>query len=230
VTLVRNLAIAVLVISVSALHATVTDAQPAFPETGRLEVSVGSLWVGRQVLGSTSANETTGAGGTFTLFNTSTELASLHGVEGRVGVRVWRGVEAAVEASYGKPPLRIAISNDTENAAQVTALETTRQITVGAAVIWSIPYRPLGGRLVPFVTAGAGLLRDVHETETLIDTGRYYQFGGGVKVLLVSRPSSFFKGLGARADVRAMVRLKGVAFDNAGHTSPAIAASVFVRF
>jgi hypothetical protein len=230
VTHVRSLATAVLVIGGSALQASAAHAQAASPEPGRLELSVGSLWVGRQVLGSTSANETTGAGGTFALFHTSTELASLRGLEGRVAVRVWRGFEAELVASYGKPQLKISIDTDTENAAPVTAVETIQQITVGAGVVWGVPYRPWGGRLVPFVTAGAGYLRDIHEGQTLIDTGRYYQVGGGVKVLLVSRSRSFFKGLGARADARAMVRSKGVAFDEAGHTSPAIAASVFLRF
>jgi len=229
-THVRNLASAVLVIGVSALHAQVTHAQSASPGPGRLEVSTGALWIGRQVLGSTSANETTGAGGTFALFNTSTELASVRGLEARVGVRVWRGFEAEVEGSYGKPQLKISIGGDVENAAAATAVETIQQFTIGAGVVWSVPYRPWRGRLVPFVTAGAGHLRDVHEAQTLIDTGRYYQVGGGVKVLLLSRSRSFFKGLGARADARAMVRSKAVAFDQAGHTSPAVAASVFVRF
>jgi hypothetical protein len=227
---VRNLATAFPVIAVSALHASVALAQPASPQPGRVEVSAGSLWIGRQVLGSTSANETTGTGGTLALFQASTELASLSGLEGRISVRVWRGVEAEVEASYGKPQLKISIANDTENAAQVTAVETIQQITVGAGVVWSVPYRPWRGRLMPFVTAAAGYLRDVHEAQTLIDTGRYYQVGGGVKVLLVSRSRSFFKGLGVRADARAMVRSKGVAFDAAGHASPAIGASVFLRF
>jgi hypothetical protein len=230
VTHVRKLTSAVLVIGVSTLHARVTHAQPASPEPGRVEVSAGSLWIGRQVLGSNSANETTGAGGTFALFRASTELASLRGLEGRVGVRVWRGFEAEVEASYGKPQLKISIGNDTENPAPVTAVETIQQITVGAGVVWGFRYRPWGGRLTPFVTAGAGYLRDVHEAQTLIDSGRYYQIGGGVKVLLLSRSRSLFKGLGARADARAMVRSKGVAFDEAGHASPAIGASVFVRF
>jgi hypothetical protein len=230
VTHVRNLAAAVLVIGLSALHVQVTHAQSAPPAPGRLEVSAGSLWIGRRVLGSTGAHETTGAGGTLALFNTSTELASVLGFEGRVGVRVWRGFGAEIEASYGKPALKISIGNDVENAAPVTAVETMQQITIGAGVVWNVPYRPWSGRLVPFVTAGAGHLRDVHEEQTLIDTGHYYQYGGGVKVLLVSRSRSFFKGLGARVDARAMMRAKGVAFDEAGHTSPAVAASAFVRF
>ena len=225
-----NLAAVVLMMGVSALHATVSHAQPAPREPGRFEVSVGSLWIGRQTLGSNSANETTGTGGKFTLFSTSTELASVRGLEGRVGVRVWRALEAEVEASYGKPQLKISISNDAENAPPVTATETIQQMTIGAGIVWSVPYRPWSGRLVPFATAGGGYLRQVHDPATLIDTGRYYQVGGGVKVLLVSSSRRFFKGLGARVDARAIVRSKGVAFNDNRHASPAIAAAVFLRF
>jgi hypothetical protein len=229
-TRARKLAITVMVMGVSALRANVTHAQSAFPGPDRFEVSVGSLWIGRQPLGSTSANETTSSGGTLTLFRTSTELARTRGIEGRVGVRVWRGLEAEVEASYGKPQLKISISDDAEAAAPVTATETIQQIMVGAGIVWSVPYRLWSGRLVPFATAGGGYLRQLHDPATLIETGRYYQFGGGVKVLLVSGSRRFFKGLGARVDARGVVRSKGVAFDDAGHTSLAIAASVFLRF
>ena len=229
-THVRSLATAVLVIGVSALHASAAHAQPASPEPGRLELSIGSLWVGRQALGSTSANETTGAGGTFALFHASTELASLRGLEGRVGVRVWRGVEAELVASYGKPQLKISIDTDTENAAPVTAVETIQQITVGAGVVWSVPYRPWGGRLVPFVTAGAGYLRQLHQSHTLVDTGETYHLGGGVKYLFLSRPAARFKGLGVRAEGRAVAGTKGIAIDHRVHMSPALTASIFVRF
>jgi len=51
-----------------------------------------------------------------------------------------------------------------------------------------------------------------------------------VKYLLASRPTRPLKGLGARLDVRALVRSKGIAFDGGHYTSTAIGASLFVRF
>jgi hypothetical protein len=197
---------------------------------GRLEVSVGALWVGHQALGSNDANETTPGGGSLKIFTTSSDLASVAGLEGRIAVRLMRSLEAEVEASYGTPGLKITISGDIENAPPATAIETVRQFTVGAGVVWYVPFRRGTERLVPFVTAGGGHLRQIHEERTFLETGQYYQVGGGVKYLLFSRPRGFMNAIGARVDVRAVVRRMGVAFDNSAHTSPAFGAAAFVRF
>jgi hypothetical protein len=206
-------------------HAQTSPSSPP----GRFELSAGGLWMGHQLLGGNGASETTGTGGSLKIFTTSSDLAGARGVEARVAVRVLGSLEADVEASYAKPRLTISISNDIENAPPVTAVETIQQLTVGAGVVWPLPVR-VATRLAPFVTAGGGYLRQVHEGATLIQTGRYYQFGGGVKYLLFSRPRGFVHAIGARVDVRAVVRAKGVAFDDRGHASPAVGASAFVRF
>jgi hypothetical protein len=70
----------------------------------------------------------------------------------------------------------------------------------------------------------------MHEGRILLETGRYYQVGGGVKFLLFARPRGLFNAAGARVDVRAVVRTEGVAFDERGHASPAVGVSAFVRF
>ena len=217
-------------IIVSTIAVTAARAQSSAPQPGRFEVALGSLWVGHQALGSNNANETTSAGGSQKLFGTSSELAGAAGFEGRVGVRLRRSLEAEGEASYAKPPRRIAISGDIESAAPATATETIQQFTVGAGVVWYLPGRARPTRVAPFVMAGGGYLRQLHESGTLVETGRFYQFGGGVKYLLVSHPTRPLKGVGVRLDVRALVRSKGVAFDSGHSTSPAIGASLFVRF
>ncbi len=217
---------------VSALDVPAARAQsPAALQRGRFEVALGSLWIGQQALGSRDANETTSAGSSLKLFGASSDLAGAAGLEGRVGVRLRGSLEAEVEASYARPPLRIAISNDFESAAPATATETIQQFTIGAGVVWYLPYRVRRGtRVAPFMMAGGGYLRQLHEAAILLETGRFYQFGGGVKYLLVSRPTKPLKGVGARLDVRALVRSKGIAFDAGYYTSPAIGVSLFVRF
>jgi len=125
--------------------------------------------------------------------------------------------------------LNVALSNDTENAAPVVATETMQQLMVGGNVVW---YLPAGGtaRLAPFATGGGGYLRQLHEEGTLVDTGRYYQFGGGVKYLFFSRPAGRLAALGVRVEARAVLRAKGVAFDEKLHASPALGGGVFLRF
>src|SRR4029077_1292642 len=99
------------------------------------------------------------------------------------------------------PQIRTQITNDFEGAAPVTATEIIRQFTVGGGVVWYVRPARSASRLAPFATAGVGYLRQLHESGTLVETGHFYQFGGGVKYLFVSRPGSRLKGIGARIDV-----------------------------
>ena len=211
------------------LPAPAAFAQSADPPASRVEFGIGALWIGRQPLGQTNSTETTASGGAQTLFSSSSELAGGGGLSGRASVRVTRSLVAEAEASYIKPQLRIALSGDTEGAAAVTATETLQQFTIGGGVLWYVPVR-LTSRVAPFVTAGGGYLRQLHEPATLVETGRFYQFGGGVSALLVAGRHVYTKGIGARVDARAVIRSKGVAFDGGSTTSPAVGVSAFVRF
>src|SRR5258708_40343318 len=89
-------------------------AQSSAASAYRFEVGAGVVWMGREPIGTRTATETTGAGGTASLFNTSSELGGAAGFDGRIGVRLSRLLVAEAEASYLKPQLRIAISGDTE--------------------------------------------------------------------------------------------------------------------
>jgi hypothetical protein len=222
---------AVVLCMVAVGHVGAANAQ-SVPATGpgRFEVSAGALWVGHQALASRDATETTPGGSSLKIFTASSDLASVAGFEGRVAVRLIRSLEAEVDLSYGRPQLRVAVSNDLENAPPVTAIERVQQFMAGAGIVWSVPFRVLPSRLSAFVTAGGGHLRQMHEERTLLETGQYYQVGGGVKYLLFSRPRGFLNAIGARVDVRAVARMKGVAFDDGGHAAPAMGASAFVRF
>lgn len=205
-------------------------AQSSQGAPGRVELAIGPLWIGRQALGSSDANETTSTGGPYLLFSTSTELASASGWEGRVGVKVWRSLEAEAFATYARPEIRSQITSDREATTPVTVTERIQQVTFGGGIAW---YPPLGrspSRVAPFVTAGGGYLRQLHQAATLVQTGQFYQVGGGVRFLLASRSRSRLKGFGARVDARAIVRSKGVALDSSRQASPALAASLFVRF
>ena len=202
----------------------------SMPPAGRIEVSVGGVWMGHQALGENSATETTGTGTSLKIFTASSDLGSARGVAGRIAVRVWRSLAAEVDMSYAKPALTIAIANDIENAPAVTAVETMQQLTVGAGVVWTLPRRFATTRLAPFAMGGGGYLRQVHEDGTLVETGRYYQCGGGVTYLLWSRPRGLLKAAGARVDARAIVRARGVAFDEKAHAAPAFGAAAFIRF
>jgi hypothetical protein len=218
-------------IGIAAVCVPPAAAQPASPGAvpGRVELAIGPLWIGHQALGSSNATETTSSGGNLTLFSTSTDLAARAGVEGRVGVRISRAFEVEASGTYATPQLRSQISNDFEGAAPITAAEQLQQFTVTGGIVW-YPAPESTSRLAPFVTAGAGYLRQLHESATLAENGQFYQVGGGVKYLFASRPASRLKGLGVRFDARAVARSKGVAFDDRRSFSPALGASIYARF
>jgi hypothetical protein len=198
---------------------------------GRLELGIGVAWIGNASFGSRDANETTGTGGTLRLFASSTELASGSGLDAHVAFSLTRRLEAEAYLSYTQPELQTRIDSDTETSnAPLTISDTIRQFAIGGAALWYLQAPRAGGRLRLFVRGGIGGLRQLENDGTLIVTGREYEAGGGVKILFSSRSSGFWKGLGARAEARAVIRQKGVAFDDNARVAPAVAASIFVRF
>ena len=221
--------VALLLAAISTLRAIPAIAQPG-PSRSRVEIGAGLLWTGSIPLGARAATETTASGGTSALFSTTSELAGVAGLEGRIGVRVTESIVLEGQVSYLKPELRVAVSADAEGASAVTAVEVMQQFTIGGRALWYVPGRRRSSRFAPFAMVGGGYLRQLHEQATLVQTGRFYQFGGGVSALLVSRPHFHTKGAGVRFEVSALVRSGGVSFDGGSQTSPAAGASAFVRF
>ena len=211
-----------------ALSARDARAQPAGAAPGRLEVSGGGSWIGRTSIGAADANETTPSNGSLRLFTTSSDLAAAPALDVRIGVRLLRTIAVVAEAGYSRPDLRVAVSGDTENAAPVTAVEKIQQYTIGAGVVLYMP-AVRSARLAPFVEGGGGYLRQLHERALLVQTGRYYDIGGGVTYLLSTR-TGWMKATGVRVDARAVVRIDGVAFTSGSHTAPSVGASFFARF
>lgn len=198
------------------------------PLPGRYEVSVGTIWIGRAAAGDKDALETTGSGATTPLFHTSSELEHAFGLDVRASVRVINSLEAEVDATYAKPALRTTITGDVKLGGTQTADETITQYTVGGGVVYYLPYgvRP---KLKPFVSGGVAYLRQLHEGNTIVSTGQMYRVGGGVKYIL-GTSSGLFRVSGLRLDAQLLARSKGVALDNGTKMSPALSASIFLRF
>ena len=211
------------------IHALPAHAQSSDALPGRFEIAAGASWIGSLSLGSRDANETTSTLTTARLFSSSATLAGAPAVDGRVGVRLTRSLMVEGEASFSQPEIRVEITNDVE-AGSVTVMPTerTQQFTVGGGLVWYVPVRT--SRIAPFLAGGGGYLRQLHETATLVVTGRYYQFGGGVVYPLTSRSAARLKATGLRLEAGALIRVNGVAFDSAAHLTPAAGASFFIRF
>lgn len=213
------------------LTSRVADAQVRVPEPGRIEVAGGGGWFGGGALGTRDANlranSTTSS--PYRLFATDTRFGAAPVLEARVSVALSRRLAVEGRLGYSRPELRTTISSDAEQGNAITAVEHMDQYMVDGSVVMMLG-RVGFGNVAPFVAAGAGYLRQVHEGQTLIDDGHSYHVGGGIKRRLFTHDRRVVKSAGVRADVRVYLLSGGVAFDTDTHSRVAASGSFFVGF
>jgi hypothetical protein len=198
----------------------------------RVEVDAGGGRLGGAGLGSTDANLRAGdpARRPFRLFSTGSRFASAPTFHVRAGFAFNRriGVEGGLMLS--RPDIRTSISADVEDAPPITIAERVDQYGIDATLVVMISELRLGGRTVPFVAAGAGYLRQLHEGLTVVEQGHAYHAGGGVKHWLLARDQGVISAAGLRADARVYLMSGGIAFEDRPRPHVAISGSVFVTF
>jgi hypothetical protein len=206
-----------------ALAAAPARAQKRHP----LEATVGGIWMGGYSLGGRDANliaNQTG-GGPYTLFKTSSRVDSTAGLDARIGWRATRMLTIEGGLTWSQPQLSTRLSSDVEAAANVTATEKTSQYIIEGAVLAALTTRERA--LVPFVRAGFGYLRELHDGNSLVQTGQAFHVGGGATVWLgnIARQS-----IGLRLDGRYYVLRNGLDLGKATRTLGAISGSFVFAF
>jgi hypothetical protein len=205
--------------------------QPGRPRS--LEVSLGAAWLGRGSLGAADANLTTNGSSTPTrYFSTSGDMAGAPAFDGRLTYNLSRTLAVEAGASYGKPKITFSVSGDFENAAGFTATgETMSQIFADANVLLYVPSLSFArGRGRTFVEAGAGYLRQLHEGNYDIETGKVYNGGAGLKYYFKPRPRGVVKAFGFRVDLRGYYKVGGFTFDKQNTWTLALAAGAIAAF
>jgi hypothetical protein len=122
------------------------------------------------------------------------------------------------------------LRDDLEGAPAITVAERIDQYGVDAGVVFMVHELGIGDRTLPFVTAGVGYLRQLHEGQTVVEQGHFYHAGGGIKHWLVARNAGLVRGAGLRADARMLFMAGGISFDDGPRTHAAISGSVFLTF
>ncbi len=183
-----------------------------------LEATVGGLWVAGYSLGSKDANLTSNdtAGTPYTLFKSTSNMTSAGGLDARIGWRATKMLTFEGALTWSRPQLSTRLYSDVENAAEITATEQTSQYIIEGAVVAALTSRPRA--LVPFVRGGFGYLRELHDGNSLVETGTSLHIGGGATYWFgnVARQT-----MGLRFDGRYYMLHNGL---NLGKTNRSLAA------
>ena len=216
--------IAALVLLIASTAGAQTD-----PPLHRLQLGAGVGFFGGAALGDADANLRTATADPFRLFATSTEQAGTIGLDLRAAVDLTRRFGVEAHTLFARPDVRTSVTNDAENAPAVDAVEQLDQYLIDGGVVIRLHELRMG-EWVPFATAGAGYLRQLHEGLTLSEHGHLFYVGGGVRRALLVRPKGFLRGLGVRGDVRLDILSDGITIEDKSRKHLSASGSLFVVF
>jgi hypothetical protein len=197
----------------------------AKPRAGSAELSGGGFWMAGRSFDSRSATLTANpSGGTsgFDLFDAEPSIDPAFGAHGALAVYLTRNLAIEGGVQFSRPKLKVSLTNDTEDASAVTATETITSYVFTGSLVYHFGGT---GKTVPFITGGAGHLRDVQGSNELVDTGIEYHGTVGFK--------SWFgrvRKYAFRAEGGLSIRDGGVSFSDGNRIVPIAAASLLYLF
>lgn len=197
----------------------------------RFDVSVGALWLAGGRLGTDDANLRANRlqAAPFTIFETNSRVSSSPAFDSRLGFWLTRSIVVEAGFLYTNSTVRSRVSADVEGAEALTLEEDLEQYFIDASGVVLIDALRFG-RMVPFVSGGAGYLRQLHEGRTLVETGQVFHAGAGIRHWLTLRDRGFMRAVGVRADARVYVLMNGFEFDTDPRVHGAVSASAFLTF
>lgn len=196
----------------------------------RVTINGGITWLGGYDIGVSTAELRGNGAGTspppFALLTADSHVTSAVAPELRIGFSISRRWTIEGGGQWGQPHIRVAISGDAEAPAQQLAGEQLQQYAFDGGVNWQPPIN-LGRRIAPFVSGGAGYLRQLHQDRTLGETGQVYYAGGGARWFLrggrgEARPA------GLRGEVRFNWRRHGIDFEDSMRSYPTLSLFAFI--
>lgn len=219
-----------LVVLVAWLVAAPAMAQPALWRPWHPVVSIGGGWTGQEALGTVRAEtRATGLGtltpSAFPLFTAESTLDAGPRAELGVAIPVTRTLLVEVLGTMARPTLSTAISRDAESAPATTVIETVDDYTVGARLLYDVPRLALGTRARPYLLAGGAYLRQLHEDQVLVETGRAWTAGAGLRVWLAGARGG--RSLGVTTEVAWQWRTGGIAFTDGARAVPSVSLRLF---
>jgi hypothetical protein len=177
------------------------------PRGGSIELTGGASISPGFDLDSAQAELTRGAQSDgLDLFATDGEVSGFPGFYARLGVYLSRAISVEGGLRYAKPEIRYRLSDDFESAADDTASESASHYVFDGSVLFHFTGASFGGgRGMPFVSAGGGYIRELHEGNELVETGNEFHATAGIKYWFGSGRRRF----GLRGEFGVSSRQKG---------------------
>lgn len=208
---------AALVLAATAVSASAQPAPEVQVRPPTVEVGGGIGWVGQADSGTRDATMTAnGLGSTdpLTFFRARGTIRSGAVGIGGVGINFTRSIGVEGGFQYSRPSLSVELDQDVEDTPSITidgpAFE--QYVTEGNLVYHFNGARIDESRTVPFVLAGAGVIRQNADDGTS-ETGTLYQAGLGFKWFSGLSRTGRARGAGMRLEVRYVFRDGGFDFE-----------------
>lgn len=198
----------------------------------RLEVEMGGGLIGGAAAGEADATLLANdpVRRPLTLFETTTRIGPAPAFHVRLGAALSRRITIEGGVVLSRPELRLSTSGDAESGPSLTIVERIDQYFFEGSVLILIDEARLGGRTVPFVAAGGGYLRQLHEGQTIIEHGVLFHAGGGLKHWFLARSQGALRGAGMRADARVYILRDNIAIEDRPRPHGAVSGSLFLVF
>jgi len=198
------------------------------PHTGSWEASGGVLWTQGFDQGVATAqltrNPSTGSG-PLDLFTSDLRVGSATGAQAHLAFYLSRALAVEGGFQYSRPVLSTRLSDDFEEADDATADEVLARYVFDGSVVFHFGAFA-GGKGVPFVLAGGGYVRELHDGSGVVETGNEFHGGAGLKYWF----STGRRRLGLRAEVGATMRSGGADSGDSRRTLPTAGLSLAYLF
>ena len=198
------------------------------PRRGSFEAAGGGMFAPGFDLGSVTAELTRSTPTEkFDLFTSDTEVSGFPGAFVRLGYYLADSVSVEGGFRYARPIISVRLSGDAESAPDLTADETASHYVFEGSARWHLRNLSFAsGSAIPYLSGGAGYLRELHEGNQLVETGQEYHALAGINFWLGSGTHRF----GLRFEGGLSARKKGFDPDESLRMQPIVFGGVAYLF
>lgn len=193
-----------------------------------MEFSIGGALLAPATAGSSSAQLITSSGSRLTLFDVESRFGIGYGADAALGFRATPAVWIELSGGFTRTTARSEITDDFEDAADVTISETISRLSGEGAVVWYFADR---GATAFFVRGSGGWMRELAGGNSLAEDGLIGSGGVGVRRWFQANRPGSLKRVGLRLEGRIIMRMKGLEFGSASlRLTPAASGLIVFGF